>query len=255
MPTPCHLGVVFALGIESGCFEDLLEGAVAIRGDRFRVREGGLHGRRVVVILSGTGQEAAAQATEVLIDGHAPDCVISAGFAGGLSAQLSRGAILIADRVLRADGDELPLDLPAAVPAAGERIAGQEIHRGPLLTLDHVVGAPEQRRAWFDRHGALAVDMETFAVAAVCRRRQFPLLAVRVVNDPWDEKLPPEVERLLARKSKAARLGAALRAVWHRPASLRDMYRLAENALTASDRLARVLSALAARSRQTAIGN
>ena len=29
----------------------MLEGVVAIRGDRFTVREGGLHGRRVVVVL------------------------------------------------------------------------------------------------------------------------------------------------------------------------------------------------------------
>ncbi|MEN6449314.1 MAG: hypothetical protein ABFC96_02390, partial [Thermoguttaceae bacterium] len=30
-PEPCHVGLVFALGIESGCFEDLLHGAVTIR--------------------------------------------------------------------------------------------------------------------------------------------------------------------------------------------------------------------------------
>ena len=39
---PCHLGIVFALGIESGCFEDLLEGVVTIRGNGFVTREGGL---------------------------------------------------------------------------------------------------------------------------------------------------------------------------------------------------------------------
>ena len=54
-PKTCHLGVVFALGIESGCFEDLLQGVVTIRGSGFTLREGGLHGRRVVVILSGPG--------------------------------------------------------------------------------------------------------------------------------------------------------------------------------------------------------
>jgi adenosylhomocysteine nucleosidase len=247
---------VFALGIESGCFEDLLEGAVAIRGDRFGVREGGLHGRRVVVIVAGAGQDAARRATEVLIDGHAPQCVISAGFAGALCRDLPRGAILIADRVLGAQGEELPLDLPAGLPAkVVGQIAGQEIRRGPLLTLDHVVRSPDERRVLFDRCGGLAVDMESFAVAEVCRRRQVPLLAIRVVSDPLDEQLPHEVAHLLAQKSKAGRLGAVLRAVWRRPASVKDMYRLAENALVASDRLARFLSALVEQWSELGIGD
>ena len=62
---PCHVGVVFALGIESGCFEDVLEGTVTIRGSRFVVREGGLKGRRVVVILAGAGRRNAAAALSV----------------------------------------------------------------------------------------------------------------------------------------------------------------------------------------------
>ena len=53
--------------------------------------------------------------------------------------------------------------------------------------------------------------METLAVARICRWRQVPLLAVRVVIDPLDEELPCEVEHLLA-QSKAGRLGAAVRA-------------------------------------------
>ena len=45
-PKPCHLGIVLALGVESGCLEDLLQGMVTIRGNRFVTREGGLSGRR-----------------------------------------------------------------------------------------------------------------------------------------------------------------------------------------------------------------
>ena len=116
-PKPCHLGIVFALGIESGCFEDLLGGVVTIRGNGFVAREGGLHGRRVVIILSGPGRQHAARATEVLIDGHRPGRVISAGFAGGLSPELKRNDILIADRLLLApDTKPRPVVAPLARP-------------------------------------------------------------------------------------------------------------------------------------------
>ena len=47
---PCQLGVVFALGIESGGFEDILDGMVTTGGGGFVIREGGLKGRRWVLI-------------------------------------------------------------------------------------------------------------------------------------------------------------------------------------------------------------
>ena len=74
--------------------------------------------------------------------------------------------------------------------------------------------------------------METFAVAEVCAARQVAFSSIRVVNDTADEALPHNVEHLLAQKTAAARLGAALGAVLHRPASAKDMYQLRENALS-----------------------
>ena len=43
------------MGIEWGCFEDVLQGVVTIRGNGFVAREGGLKGRRTVMILSRGG--------------------------------------------------------------------------------------------------------------------------------------------------------------------------------------------------------
>jgi adenosylhomocysteine nucleosidase len=235
----CHLGIVFALGIESGCLEDILQGALTIRGSGLVVREGGLKGRRVVVMLSGAGRKKAAAATELLIDGHRPQRVISAGFAGGLCPSLKRHDILIADRLLDANGGEMPVELPAGLAAM---VAQPGVRCGPLLTADHVVRLPSEKQSLFERYGALAVDMETFAVAEVCGRRQIAFSSIRVINDPADEELPRDMEHLLAQKTEAARLGAAVGAFWRRPASAKDMYQLRENALVASDRLAKFLA-------------
>jgi adenosylhomocysteine nucleosidase len=238
-PKPCHVGFVFSLGIESGCLEDLLQGAITIRGGDFRVREGGLRGRRVALILAGAGEDNARSAAEILIDGHRPGRVVSAGFAGGLSPVLRRNDILVADRLLHIGGARLPVELPPGLSAAtSQRFA----HRGALLTTDRVVRLPSERKALFDRTGALAVDMETFAVAEVCAARQVPFSSVRVINDTADETLPRDVEHLLVQKTAAARLGAALGAVCRRPASAKDMYQLRENALVASGRLAKFLA-------------
>jgi adenosylhomocysteine nucleosidase len=249
-PRSCHLGLVFALGIESGCLEDLLQGKITIRGNGFVVREGGLGGRRVVVILSGAGRQHASRATEVLIDGHRPGRVISAGFAGALTPELKRNDILIADQLIDASDTELSpavapddatsgrgfvVEVPAGLSAMLSRPG---VHRGALLTTDRVVRWPRDKLFLFHRFGAMAVDMETVAVAEVCRRRGVPFSSIRVINDTADEVLPRDVEHLLAQKTSAAQFGAALGAVWRRPASLKDMYQLRENALVASLRLA-----------------
>ena len=238
-PKTCHFGIVFALGIESGCLEDLLQGMVTTRGKGFVLRGGGLSGRRVALILSGPGRTNAARAAEVLIDGHQPARVISAGFAGGLCPALKRTDILIANRLLSSSGSEIALDLPTGLSAAVE---WPGVHCGPLLTSDRVVRTPRERQSLFQRCGAMAVDMETFAVAAVCRQRDVPFSAIRAINDTADETLPRDVENLLAQKSGAAQLGAALGAIWRRPASAKDLYQLRENALLASLRLAKFLA-------------
>jgi adenosylhomocysteine nucleosidase len=238
-PKICHLGVVFALGIESGCFEDVLQGVITIRGNGFVGREGGLNGRRVVVMLSGAGRQNAARATEVLIAGHRPRRVISAGFAGGLCPTMKRNDILVADRLSNTDGGAMTLELPAGLAAT---LNQSGVHCGGLLTADHVVRLPRERQSLFQRYGAIAVDMETFAVAEVCRESQVPFSAIRVINDTADQTLSREVEHLLAQRSGPAQWGAALGAVWRRPASAKDMYQLHENALVASLRLAKFLA-------------
>jgi adenosylhomocysteine nucleosidase len=138
---PCQLGVVFALGIEAGGLEDLLEGMVTTQGHGLLVREGRLKDRPLALILSGHGRQCAARATEALIAGHRPAWVLSAGFAGGLSPQLKRYDILVADHLVDTAGNQLTIDLQLgpAVPAAA-----RGVHVGRLLTADRVVRLPDE---------------------------------------------------------------------------------------------------------------
>jgi adenosylhomocysteine nucleosidase len=90
-------------------------------------------------------------------------------------------------------------------------------------------------------HAAVACDMETYAIAEVCRVAKVPFLSVRVISDALEDELPKEVERLLEQHSLASKLGAATGAIFNRPSSIKDMWNLKEQAIKASDRLARFL--------------
>jgi adenosylhomocysteine nucleosidase len=222
---PCDVGLVFALGIESGGMQDLLEGAIVTHGGGHKARQGGLKGRHVVLLESGIGREAAAKATEALILGHKPAWIISA------------------DSVSDPAGQTLAIDLRISRDALA---ATPGVHVGRLVTVDAIVRTAADKQALGQRHQALGVDMETFAVAQVCANEGIRFMAVRIVSDGMGDELPRDIDRLVRQKTTAARLGAALGAIVDRPSSLKDMWRLKEDALVHSDRLAKFLASMIA---------
>ena len=241
LPEPCDVGLVFALGIEQGGLEDLLGGVVTTQGTDFVARQGTLKGRQVVLIEAGVGPLAAARGTQALLAGHRPQWVISAGFSGALDQRLKQGDIVMADSIADGEGHRLSIDFkirPEAVAAT------PGLHVGRLLTVDRIVRSPEEKRTLGQQHECLAVDMESWAVGEVCRQAKTKFMAVRIVSDAIDRELPADIERLARQKTHAARLGAAAGAIFRRPSSLKDMLKLKEDALVASDKLAKFLSGM-----------
>lgn len=235
----CDVGLAFALGIESGGIEDLLTGVVTTQAAGLTVREGRLRDRNVAIVTSGVGQLAAARATQALIAGHRPSWVISAGFAGGLDPRLKRGEIVMADSLISTDSRRLAIDLKISP----ESIATSKgLHIGPCVASDKILHRPADKSALGRRTGALAVDMESWAVGEVCRQAKTRFLAIRVISDTVDDELPADVETLARQTSTASRLGAAAGAIFRRPSSIKDMLKLKEDALVFSDRLARFLA-------------
>jgi adenosylhomocysteine nucleosidase len=84
------------------------------------------------------------------------------------------------------------------------------------------------------------VDMETSAVAAICRERLVRFLSIRVISDDAHRDLPAEVSGIF-NSSGSYRVGAALRSVWRRPSSLKDFWSLYEQSLEAADRLSKII--------------
>lgn len=232
-PPPCDVGLVFALGIESGGLVDLLSNQIVTRGAGFIARRGTLDGRQIVVIESGVGEQRARKATDALLAGHHPQWIISAGFAGGLDPTLAQFDLLVANSVANEAGQRLAIDLKLE-PTAG-------MHVGRLLSTDHIVHAPDERAALRAAHDALAVDMESFAVAEACQRARARFLCIRAISDTADQELPADLAHLMNQTSLSGQAGAVLGSVFRRPKSVKDMWRLREDALVASDRLAQFL--------------
>lgn len=235
---PCEAAFMFALGVESGGLVDRWDGMTRRRFKHRTEYHGFWLGRRVMAVDAGVGLDAARRATERVIARYQPRWVVSAGFAAALQAGIRRGHILMAESVIGPTGEEFQVGLKMDPQTAA---ATRGLHVGRLLTVDHLVRSGEERKSLGEQYGAVACDMETAAVAEVCHRLKTRFLTVRVMSDTLDDDLPPEIEALVSQKNTAARLGAAAGALFNRPSSVKEMWRLKEEALKSSDRLAKFL--------------
>ncbi len=236
-----ELGIIFALSIESGRLVDRLKAVRVTRGDGFTVREGTLSERHILIVESGPGAACAIKATNALIDTHRPRLIVSSGFAGGLDAALHRLDLIVPTSIVDAEGNEIAVDA-SVVPNWLNDF--NDLHRGRLLTMNRIVRLPSEKQQLGCRLRAVAVDMESHAVAAVCRNRQTPFLAVRAISDAATDELPPDIGKLLSQTSFAGQFGAALGSIFRRPAAVKDMFQLHQSALAASERLAQFLEKL-----------
>jgi len=235
-PRPCEAGFVFALETEADPLGAMVRGTTSLRG-ALEVHEGLLAGRRIAWVVGGAGMAAAARAADLLVAGHRPHRLVSAGFAGGLDAGIPRGTIVAATHARRAGSPDIALQ-PLHCPGI-RRV-------GSIVTVDGVVTTTSAKRALAGASDAAVVDMETYAVARVAAAAGLPCLSIRVVSDAADDELPDDIARLVAPQSALRRAGAALAAIGRKPAAAATLWRLWERAVIDGRALAVVIEREAA---------
>ncbi len=147
------------------------------------------------------------------------------------------GDLVVSDSIVDANGDSV------VTPHGMHSDPANGLHVGRLLTADHIVRFVDEKRALAAEFEAIACDMESHAVASVCREAKVPLMIVRAITDDLSVDLPAEVHALLA-SSGASRLGATVGALWNRPESVKDLWKLREHATFAARRLAPFLASV-----------
>jgi adenosylhomocysteine nucleosidase len=225
-------GILFAVSIEADAFERLSRDRIETQAAGLSFHEAVVAGRRVAWCVTGPGREAAARAARLLIDGHAPRLLVSAGFAGGLVPAMTRGGVARPARSIGPAGGS-PLQL--AHPADDELT---------ILTADTIVATAAAKRRLAADSSAQLVDMETHAVATVAAAAGLPCGCVRVVSDDASQDLPAEVVGLMTPQSPLRRLGAVLGGLGRRPSAALDLWKLYEHAVVDGRTLANALETL-----------
>ncbi len=239
------LALVSALPEELQAVLDLLPDEQRVVVGQRTFWQGHLHGRTVVAVLSGIGKVAAATTTTVLAERFGASAIVMTGVAGGLGPGVKVGDVVVAGELLQHDMDASPIfprhEVPgharsrfatdavltgrlvlasqaslrdpyatlgdAAVKAFG--LQAPRIHQGLLVSGDRFVSRTAESRALqAELPDALAVDMESAAVAQVCADFALPFAVVRTISDRADDAAHVDFPRFLTQV--ASRYSAAI---------------------------------------------
>jgi hopanoid-associated phosphorylase len=186
----------------------------------------------IVAISGGDPAESLAHAEALLRQGIAG--LMSFGLAGGLAPGLAPGTLVLAtgimgrDRVRATDAAwraRMAANLPGAVP-------------GLILAGEYVIAGATDKGRHYRETAALAVDMESGAVALAAERANVPFMAMRAIADPAERSLPPAALVGLTASGGYA-IGAVLLSILREPRQIPALIGLARDARRGLDALLR----------------
>jgi adenosylhomocysteine nucleosidase len=193
-----------------------------------------------LLIVSGMGGVAAAAGARVLIAAGAT-ALASFGLAGGLDASLPPGAICLPSEIVGPDGVGLATSGHWRARVEAVLSARYAVARGKLLSTDRAIASVEEKAALHRSTAAVAVDMESLAIAQVANAHGLPFIAIRVIVDSAADQLPRAVAAA-ADQSGQLNIWRLLGALARTPADLAPLMRLGSRYRAAT----RSLSAVAA---------
>ncbi|MBQ9186727.1 MAG: 5'-methylthioadenosine/S-adenosylhomocysteine nucleosidase [Prevotella sp.] len=155
---------------------------------------------QVMVSKCGIGKVNAALGAQRMINEFHPDCIISTGCAGGNGDDMNIQDVVVSKELTYHDvycGTAIDnttqygqvQGLPAryqAAPVLLEKALSLNcrVHAGLIVTGDWFVDSQEKMRAIVDKFpDALAVDMESCAIAQTCYIHHVPFISFRVISD------------------------------------------------------------------------
>lgn len=186
------IGIIFAMNKELELFASAVSDFTKEKGKSHTFYHGILENCELFAVVSGIGKVNAALCTADLIETFAPDFILNIGISGGLSNKLHIGGYIIGSDIVYHDvwcGEpnaygqiqEFPA-LYHSAPELCEKLSGYP--QGLICCGDKFITQTGELAA-ISRHfpEALAVDMESAAIAQTCYIYSKPLLCLRQISD------------------------------------------------------------------------
>lgn len=148
-----------------------------------------------IICLSGAGSENATTASQKLISKGATK-LISWGCAAALSANLKPGDLVIPNLIVSPTKNKIVLNSPC-LDLFLEQLSGFNPNREPLTESLEIIASSAEKKSIFNQTQAVALDMESYAVATIAQQHNLPAIIIRCIADPVDMDLPAAVSSSL----------------------------------------------------------
>ena len=190
-----RIGIIVAMSKELELLLPMLQDSEESRMSGFVFHRGKMGKHDVMVMQCGIGKVNAAMGALTLINAFLPDYIINSGVAGGADLSVSVMDVVAGERVAYHDvwcGPESELGRVQGLPLYFEGAKQllkflpdrQDIHKGLICSGDQFIDTIEAvNKIKGNFPDALAVDMESGAIAQVCHLNNVPFLALRVISD------------------------------------------------------------------------
>jgi adenosylhomocysteine nucleosidase len=205
------IGITFALPSESSGLVRRLQDVR--RHDN--LISGKIDNQEVTILHTGVGAKHCSARLEILLNKTRPSLVISSGFAGGVSEELRAGDLILA----RNFSD------PGLLANAERLLREREPRLVKLFTSTSIIDSVAERNEIAQAAGAAAVDMETGAIADVCKVHGVPLLSLRIISDTAIQPFPAPPSVLFDIERQRTNFGGLLAYLLRDPGSILQLFR------------------------------
>jgi adenosylhomocysteine nucleosidase len=183
-----------------------------------------------LLAVSGIGCAAAGAAARALVEAGV-SALMTFGMSGGLDPTLKAGSIVLPGELISPAGTRFITCRPWRERIAAAVSASRAVTEGSLLTSATAIDSVADKAAAFRSSGAVAVDMESSAVAEVALSARLPFIAVRVIVDTATDVLPRAV--VAASRAGKVQIGRLIAGLVVAPGELSALIKLSQRYRTA----------------------
>jgi adenosylhomocysteine nucleosidase len=146
---------------------------------------GRLAAQEVHIVHTGVGETVARARLNEYLQNNSPSFLISSGFAGATQEDYQLGDLILA----RNFSD------PGVLTRAERILQEQNVRTVVGWTAAKIMNSAAEREQIWNQYQAIAVDMESRAIAEICAAHGLPMLSLRVLSDtPRDPlRIPSDI--------------------------------------------------------------
>ncbi|QFQ32940.1 5'-methylthioadenosine/adenosylhomocysteine nucleosidase [Buchnera aphidicola (Aphis fabae)] len=201
-----NIGIIGALDQEVKMFKKIINCKQIKNIGQFKIYIGTFKKNNIFLIRSGIGKVSASIASMILINLFKPNIIINSGSAGSLYPKLQIGDIIIPNELCYYDVNLINFGYSRGqIPQYPKKFKinknlyhivieiamkfKYQFNTGLLLTGDSFIrGENLINKLKFQFSSAIAVEMESTAIAQVCYQFHIPLIVIKSISDLSDKQ-------------------------------------------------------------------